>query len=61
MCPYALQEKTDWDAAKRVLGEGNFINRLIEYDKDKITEKLRKELKKVIADPAFTPDQVSMS
>eukprot|EP00878_Enallax_costatus_P041820 GHUV01048713.1.p1 GENE.GHUV01048713.1~~GHUV01048713.1.p1 ORF type:complete len:360 (+),score=84.12 GHUV01048713.1:426-1505(+) len=54
-----LQEKADdWDSAKRVLGDANFINRLIEYDKDRISERIRKELKRVISDPSFTPEQV---
>lgn len=56
-----LQEKADdWDSAKRVLGDANFINRLIQYDKDRISERIRKELKRVTSDPAFTPDQVSL-
>lgn len=33
----------------------------LQYEKDKITEKIRRELKRVIADPAFTPDQVCRS
>ncbi|WIA37814.1 hypothetical protein OEZ86_014676 [Tetradesmus obliquus] len=52
-----LQEKTDWDSAKRVLGDATFIDRLISYDKDNITERIRRELRRVVADPAFTPDQ----
>jgi dynein heavy chain len=36
---YALQEKTDWDAAKRVLSDPTFIKRLVEYDKDNIPDK----------------------
>jgi hypothetical protein len=31
---------------------------LLQYEKDKISEKIRRELKRVISDPAFTPDQV---
>lgn len=30
-----------------------------QYDKDNITEKVRRELRRIISDPAFTPDQVS--
>jgi hypothetical protein len=33
----------------------------VQYDKDKISEKVRRELKRVISDPAFTPDQVRMA
>jgi hypothetical protein len=59
--PTQLQEKTDWDSAKRVLGDATFIDRLIAYDKDNITERIRRELRQVVADPAFTPDQVRLS
>lgn len=30
MCLLGLQEKTDWDAAKRVMSDAAFITRLIE-------------------------------
>lgn len=32
---------------------------LLQYDKDSVSEKVRRELKRVISDPAFTPEQVS--
>ena len=53
-----LQEKPDWDTAKKVLGESNFIKRLMDFDKDNISEKVVRSIKRVIDDPAFTPDQV---
>lgn len=31
---------------------------ILQYDKDKTSEKIRRELKRVISDPTFTPDQV---
>ena len=54
-----LQEKTDWDSAKKVLTDSNFIKRLIEYDKDNIPDKVLKAIKRLIDDPTFTPDQVA--
>ena len=54
-----LQEKPDWDTAKKVLGEANFIKRLVEYDRDNVTEKVSKSLRRIIEDPTFTPDQAS--
>ncbi len=36
-----LQEKADWETAKRVLGDAAFIKRLVEYDKDNIPDKVR--------------------
>jgi dynein heavy chain len=55
-----LQEKPDWDTAKKVLGEANFIKRLVEYDRDNVTEKVSKSLRRIIEDPTFTPDQASL-
>jgi hypothetical protein len=34
-----LQERPDWDTAKRLLGESTFIKRLVEYDKDNVPDK----------------------
>jgi dynein heavy chain len=56
-----LQEKPDWDTAKKVLGEANFIKRLVEYDRDNVTEKVSKSLRRIIEDPTFTPDQASVN
>jgi dynein heavy chain len=44
-----------------LLGDATFINRLISYDKDDITERIWRELRQVVADPAFTQDQVRLS
>ncbi|QDZ24237.1 heavy chain of dynein [Chloropicon primus] len=54
-----LQQKADWDSAKKVLGDIQFINKLIDYDKDNIPEKVLKQIKKYIEDPVFTPDAVA--
>eukprot|EP00899_Mesostigma_viride_P007437 jgi/Mesvir1/16695/Mv15092-RA.1 len=53
-----LNEKTDWDTAKKILSDTQFIKRLMDYDKDHIPEKVIKALKKLIEDPTYTPDQV---
>ena len=55
---YCLQEKADWDTAKRVLGDAQFIKRLVDYDKDNIPEKVVRAAKRIIDDPSFTSDQV---
>ncbi|GIM01954.1 hypothetical protein Vretimale_6722, partial [Volvox reticuliferus] len=54
-----LQEKPDWETAKRLLGETTFIKRLMDYDRDNIPDKVVRNLKRVIDDPTFTPDQVA--
>ncbi|KAF8058456.1 DNAH6 [Scenedesmus sp. PABB004] len=38
-----LQEKTDWDAAKRVLGSDGFVARLTCYDKDRISDRVGRQ------------------
>ena len=41
-----------------MLGEGNFIKRLMEFDKDNISDRVLRTLRRIIDDTAFTPDQV---
>ncbi|KAK3247052.1 hypothetical protein CYMTET_43439 [Cymbomonas tetramitiformis] len=54
-----LQEKPDWDSAKKVLSDGQFLRRLFDFDKDNIPEKVIKSLKKYVDNPIYTPDQVA--
>jgi hypothetical protein len=42
-----------------VLGDANFIKRLVEFDKDNVPERVAKAIKRIISDPTFTPDQVT--
>lgn len=51
-------DRTDWASAKQVLGDGNFLKRLYEYDKDSIGNPILHKLKKYIENPKFTPDAV---
>eukprot|EP01052_Picozoa_sp_SAG31_P002976 SAG31_NODE_109_length_24587_cov_111.480848_7_plen_3254_part_00 len=51
-------EATDWDTAKKVLRQNNFLQSLLEFDKDNIDEKKLKKLKKYVAMPNFNPDDV---
>ncbi|XP_074661680.1 dynein axonemal heavy chain 6-like [Tubulanus polymorphus] len=53
-----LNCKTDWQSAKVVLGDNNFLKKLYEYDKDKIPESTLKKLKKYIENPNFTVEKV---
>jgi hypothetical protein len=50
-------EDFTWDAAKRVLGDANFIKRLTEFDRDALSERVVRQLQRVMADPQFTPEQ----
>lgn len=41
-----------------MLGDGQFLKRLYEYDKDNISEALVKKLQKYVTNPKFTPEAV---
>ncbi|CAH8497713.1 unnamed protein product [Dicrocoelium dendriticum] len=53
-----LGQKADWVTAKTVLGDSNFLRRLVEYPKEEITDNQLKRLKKYIDNPEFTPEAV---
>jgi dynein heavy chain len=55
----SLQEKTDWDTAKKVMSESGFVKRLVDFNKDAMSASVLKKLSKYIEDPAFTPDAVA--
>lgn len=50
--------RTDWAAAKVVLGDTNFVKKLQEYDRNNINEHILKKLKAYIEHPDFTPEKV---
>ncbi|KAK4872624.1 hypothetical protein RN001_014653 [Aquatica leii] len=54
-----LGAKTDWAAAKTVMGDVNFLKRLQEYDKDHIPEIMLKKLKVYIENKDFIPEKVA--
>ncbi|TRY65354.1 hypothetical protein DNTS_005929 [Danionella cerebrum] len=53
-----LNSKTDWASAKQLLGEGNFLKKLMEYDKDNIKPQILQKLQKYISIPDFVPEKV---
>lgn len=53
-----LGNKTDWASAKGLLGDTQFLSRLVNYDKDNIPDKLLRNLKKYIDNPKFVPEIV---
>lgn len=53
-----LGEKTDWDTAKRVLGDTKFMERLKTFDKDNIPPKILKQLEKYVTNPVYTTEAV---
>lgn len=54
-----LNEKQSWDAAKKVLSDVTFLDRLKSYDKDNIPAPILKKLSTVVSDPGMAVDVVS--
>ena len=52
-------QKPDWDSAKKMLGDSNFMKALVEFDKDNIPDSVIKKLKKYIDNADFHPDIVA--
>ena len=51
--------KGDWNAAKNVMGDAQFIQKLIDFDKDNIPEQVMKRVRRYIDNPKFIPDEVA--
>ncbi|GAB1605440.1 dynein axonemal heavy chain 6 isoform X2 [Argonauta hians] len=53
-----MNQRTDWATAKAMLGEPNFLKKMVEFDKDHITDAILKKLKRYIDNPKFQPEFV---
>jgi dynein heavy chain, axonemal len=53
------QEKPDWETAKRILGDVNFMRSLEDYNRDNIPDGVIRKLRRYIDDPNFQPDAVA--
>eukprot|EP01035_Chromulina_nebulosa_P017366 gene17366-22914_t len=54
-----LNEKENWDSAKKLLSNSNFMDRLIMYDKDNIPDPILKKLRKsYIDEPEMQPENI---
>ncbi|KAF3826620.1 hypothetical protein GH733_009145 [Mirounga leonina] len=53
-----LNAKPDWPTAKQLLGDSNFLRRLLEYDKENIKPQILAKLQKYINNPDFVPEKV---
>lgn len=53
-----LEEKTDWANTKQVLGDPGFLKRLINFDKDSLSDRVFTKLKRYTTHPNFNPDHV---
>ncbi|XP_075717900.1 dynein axonemal heavy chain 6 [Rhinoderma darwinii] len=53
-----LNAKPDWTTAKQLLGDSNFLKRLMDYDKENIKHQILLKLQKYISNPNFIPEKV---
>ncbi|XP_069845209.1 dynein axonemal heavy chain 6 isoform X1 [Dipodomys merriami] len=53
-----LNAKPDWPTAKQLLGDSNFLKRLLDYDKENIKPQILTKLQKYINNPDFVPEKV---
>ncbi|XP_019373751.1 PREDICTED: dynein heavy chain 6, axonemal [Gavialis gangeticus] len=53
-----LNAKPDWATAKQLLGDSNFLKKLLEYDKENIKPQILLKLQKYINNPDFVPEKV---
>ncbi|MCI4395052.1 hypothetical protein PGIGA_G00176030 [Pangasianodon gigas] len=53
-----LNHKTDWASAKQLLGDSNFLKKLMDYDKDNIRPQILQKLHRYIQNPDFVPEKV---
>ncbi|CAL8330997.1 unnamed protein product [Merluccius merluccius] len=53
-----LNAKPDWQGAKQLLGDSNFLKRLMDYDKDNIKPQILQKLQKYVNNPDFIPEKV---
>ena len=49
-----------WKESKKLLNNpANFLNQLVNYDKDKVSKKTLMKVKKITNDPEFTPESAA--
>ncbi|XP_077201567.1 dynein axonemal heavy chain 6 isoform X2 [Paroedura picta] len=53
-----LNAKPDWATAKQLLGDSNFLKKLLEYDKENIKSQILQKLQKYMNNPDFVPEKV---
>ncbi|KAG1668463.1 hypothetical protein FOA52_005236 [Chlamydomonas sp. UWO 241] len=53
-----LKRTPTWDDAKKSLSDANFMQKLLEFDKDGLVDALLKKIAKFTVNPDFTPDAI---
>lgn len=56
---YLENPKTDWEAAKKVMTDIKFVDRLRNYQKDKVSQAILNKVKPFVTKDEFHPDQVT--
>jgi dynein heavy chain len=54
-----LNEKTDFNTAKIIINQSDFIQRIKTQNKSHIDEKILKKLKLIILKPEFDPEMIA--
>ncbi|WAR20146.1 DYH6-like protein, partial [Mya arenaria] len=53
-----FQKKPDWPTAKMMLGDANFLKKLLQFDKNSLPDKAFHKLRKYTKNPDFNPEAV---
>ncbi|XP_053375273.1 dynein axonemal heavy chain 6-like isoform X4 [Mercenaria mercenaria] len=53
-----FQKKPDWPTAKMMLGDPNFLKKLLQFDKNSLPDRVFHKLKKYTKHPDFNPESV---
>ena len=56
-----LNERSDWNNAITVLGQMDFLQRLVNYPKESVTTSIFKKLRLIVSKPEFQPEIVAQS
>ena len=53
-----LQKNTDWPSVKKELADPQFVKKIKEYDKDKISQSILKKIERYTKKEDFDPDKI---
>jgi len=60
VCLTHCPTRPDWHGAKQLLGDSNFLRRLMDYDKDNIKPQILQKLHRYVNNPDFIPEKVCL-
>eukprot|EP00746_Dinoflagellata_sp_MGD_P107352 gnl/MRDRNA2_/MRDRNA2_45321_c0_seq1.p1 gnl/MRDRNA2_/MRDRNA2_45321_c0~~gnl/MRDRNA2_/MRDRNA2_45321_c0_seq1.p1 ORF type:complete len:549 (+),score=77.64 gnl/MRDRNA2_/MRDRNA2_45321_c0_seq1:97-1647(+) len=53
-----FEERLEWTTAKKMLGNANFLQRMLDFDQNRVTDSKLQKLEKYIQDPEFQEDEM---